>query len=69
MSANFPATARAAIDRYVGRDSLTIRPSQAKAAELVAELTREVGALHHHVRRDHNPARLPAPSTLLPLLP
>ena len=66
---NFPAQARAAIDRYVGRDSLTIRPSQAKAAELVAELTREVGTLHHYVRRDVHAARLPAPSTVLTLLP
>lgn len=65
---NFTATARAAIDRYVGRDSLTIRPSQAKAAELVAELTREVSERGHYIRRADT-ARLPAPSTLLPLLP
>ena len=65
----FPAQARAAIDRYVGRDSLTIRPSQAKAAELVADLTRAVSATHHHTRHDGHAARLPAPSTALPLLP
>lgn len=69
MNANFPAQARAAIDRYVGRDSLTIRPSQAKAAELVAALTREVGPVRYHALVNQRSARLPAPSTVLPVLP
>lgn len=65
----FPAQARAAIDRYVGRDSLTIRPSQARAAVLVAEITRDVGGTRSYVRRDTRTARLPAPFPLLSLLP
>ena len=69
MSMNFPAQARAAIDRYVGRDSLTIRPSQANAAELVADLTRELSTTSPYTRHDGHAARLPAPSAVLPLLP
>ncbi len=65
---NFPAQARAAIDRYVGRDSLTIRPSQARAAEMAAHLTREVASTGRYIDRRRS-ASLPAPSTLLPLLP
>jgi hypothetical protein len=65
---NFPAQARAAIDRYVGRDSLTIRPGQARAAEMAAHLTREVASTGRYIERRRS-ASLPAPSTLLPLLP
>jgi hypothetical protein len=66
---NFPAQARAAIDRYVGRDALTIRPSHKKAGEQMRELTRDVAPGRFDPRSHQRTARLPAPSALLPLLP
>lgn len=57
----FIETARAAIDRQLGRDGITIRPGVRRATAIVARLA-------NSTHRDKAP-RVAAPSALLPLLP
>lgn len=72
--AHFPARARRAIDRYVGRDSLTVRRSQRRAAQVLAELTAadvaDADHYRYHARgRSRNGGRLAVPSVALSVLP
>jgi hypothetical protein len=62
-SQDFKAKARTSIDRHVGRDQLTIRPTVAKGAEKLKDLLRAT------VTQGADAPMLAAPSTLLSVLP